>query len=72
MLRLLRAEKKYFPSHWSSMPPKSEYYRANVDRSSEEFKDLEKLFRSTMNDYTVRIENIDRVQNVFMMEKYCR
>ena len=72
VLRLLRAEKKYFPSHWSSMPPNSECYRANVDRSSEEFRDLEKLFGISINDYTVRIENIDRVQNLFMMEKYCR
>ena len=54
------------------MPPNSECYRANVDRSSEEFRDLEKLFGISMNDYTVRIENIDRVQNLFMMEKYCR
>ena len=70
--RLLRAEKQYFPSHWSSMPPKSEYYRAHVERSTGEFKELEKLFRMTMNDYDVWIENIDRVQNLFMMEKYCR
>ena len=69
---LLRAEKKNFTSHWSSMPPKLDYYRAHVDRSSVEFKDLEKLFRTSMNDYDVWIENIDRVQNLFMMKKYCR
>jgi len=68
----LRAEKKNFTTHWSSMPPKLDYYRANVDRSSVEFKDLEKLFRMTMNNHDVWIENIDRVQNLFMMEKYCR
>ena len=69
---LLRAEKTNFTSHWSSMPPKLDYYRAHVDQSSVEFKDLEKLFRKTMNDYGARIESIDRVQNLFMMEKYCR
>lgn len=70
--RQLRAEKKNFPSHWSSMPPKSDYYRAHVDRSSVEFKELENLFTMTMKDYKVRIQNIDRVQNLYMMEKYCR
>ena len=54
------------------MPPNSEYCRAHVDRYSKEFIDLEKLFGISMKDYTVRIENIDRVQNLFMMEKYCR
>lgn len=70
--RQLRAEKKNFPSHWTSMPPKSDYYRARIDRSSLEFKELESLFRMTMKDYEVRIGYIDRVQNLYMMEKYCR
>ena len=70
--RQLRMEKKNFTRHWSPMPPKLDYIRAHVDRSSVEFKDLEKLFRTTMKDYKVRIENIDRVQNFYMMEKYCR
>lgn len=54
------------------MPPKSDYYRAHIDRSSVEFKELENLFTMTMKDYKVRIQNIDRVQNLYMMEKYCR
>ncbi|XP_029187554.2 uncharacterized protein LOC114954996 isoform X2 [Acropora millepora] len=70
--RQLREEKKNFPSHWSSMPPKSDYYRAHIDRASVEFKELENLFTMTMKDYKVRIQNIDRVQNLYMMEKYCR
>ena len=53
------------------MPPNVKYYRACVDPSSVEFKDLEKLFKRTMNYYVV-IENIQRVQNLFMMEKYSR
>ncbi|XP_015751438.1 PREDICTED: poly [ADP-ribose] polymerase 12-like [Acropora digitifera] len=69
--RLLRAEKKHIPSHWCPMPPNLKYYRAWVDPSSVEFKDLEKLFKSTMND-EVLIAKIERVQNLFMMEKYCR
>ena len=69
--RLLRAEKRYIPSHWCPMPPNVKYYRACVDLSSVEFKDLEKLFKRTMNDY-VQIVKIERVQNLFMMEKYCR
>ena len=69
--RLLRAEKRYIPSHWCPMPPNVQYYRARVDPSWVEFKDLEKLFKSTMND-DVQIAKIERVQNLFMMEKYCR
>ena len=53
------------------MPPNVKYYRACVDPFSVEFKDLEKLFKRTMNYYVV-IENIQRVQNLFMMEKYSR
>ena len=70
--RLLQAEKRNFTSHWSSMPPKLEYCRDPVDRSLVEFQGLEKSFRMTMIDHDVWIENIDRVQNPFMMEKYCR
>ena len=71
MHRLLRAEKKYIPSHWCPMPPNLKYYRACVDPTSAEFKDLEKRFKSTMND-EVLIAKIERVQNLFMMEKFCR
>ena len=53
------------------MPPNVKYYRACVDPSSVEFKDLEKLFKSSMNE-EVQIAKIERVQNLFMMEKYCR
>ena len=69
--RLLRAETSYIPSHWCPMPPNVQYYRARVDPPWVEFKDLEKLFKSTMND-DVQIAKIERVQNLFMMEKYCR
>ena len=67
--RLLRAEKKFIPSHWCPMPPNVKHYRASVDPSSVEFKDLEKLFKRTMNYFAV-IKNIQRVQNLVMMEKY--
>ena len=54
------------------MPPSAQYRRITLTRSSGEFKDVEQLFKRTMNDYYVVIVNIDRVQNPFMMEKYCR
>ena len=66
-----RTVKSNVPSHWSSMPPSEQYTRVTLVPSSGEFKDVEKLFRKSMNDYVV-IERIDRVQNPFMWEKYCR
>lgn len=62
---------KYVPSHWSPMPPNSRYERVAIDAGSSEFQGVEQLFRRTMNDYAV-IVRIERVQNPFMMEKYCR
>lgn len=53
------------------MPPNAQYKRVGLSQSSDEFKEVEQLFRRTMNDYVVII-GIDRVQNPFMMEKYCR
>ena len=62
---------KYVPSHWSAMPPNSRYERVTISADSSEFQGVEHLFRRTMNDYVV-IVRIERVQNPFMMEKYCR
>ncbi|XP_068694756.1 uncharacterized protein [Montipora foliosa] len=67
--RQLRAENKYFLSHWSSMPPNASYYCTSVDPL--EFKKLEQLFRRTMKDYA-KIIAINGVQNLGLMEKYCR
>lgn len=65
------AKYKYIPSRWSLMPPNKQYVRVGLLSHEEEFKTVEKLFRRTMNDYVV-IDNIERVQNPFMWEKYCR
>lgn len=59
------------PNHWSSMPPSGQYIRVMLATSSEEYKEVEQLFRKSMNDY-ISIERIERVQNPFMWEKYCR
>lgn len=66
-----RAAKSYVPSQWSSMPPSAQYTRVRLLTSSAEFNDVVQLFRKSMNDYLV-VESVDRVQNPFMWEKYCR
>lgn len=53
------------------MLPSAQHTRVPVDTHSAEFKDVEQLFRKTMNDQAV-IKTIERVQNPFMWEKYCR
>ena len=53
------------------MLPSVQHTRVRVDTHSVEFKDVEQLFRKTMNDQAV-IKTIERVQNPFMWEKYCR
>lgn len=48
------------------------FVRVEVDVTSDEFKSVERLFRKTMkNDQSV-IVSIERVQNPFLWEKYCR
>lgn len=59
------------PNHWSSMPPDGQYIRVMLTTSSKEYKEVEQLFRKSMNDH-ISIERIERVQNPFMWEKYCR
>ena len=59
------------PNHWSSMPPDGQYIRVMLTTSSKEYKEVEQLFRESMNDH-ISIERIERVQNPFMWEKYCR
>ena len=59
------------PIHWSSMPPDGQYIRVMLTTSSKEYKEVEQLFRKSMNDH-ISIERIERVQNPFMWEKYCR
>lgn len=66
------AHHKYIPKHWSPMPPNKQYERVRLwEPHSSEFKGVEQLFRRTMNDY-VTIVSIERVQNPFLFEKYCR
>ena len=59
------------PSHWSSMPPKRQYQRVPLSRFSVEFKEVEKLFKKSI-ERSVLIVGIERVQNPFMWEKYQR
>ena len=53
------------------MPPDGQYIRVMLTTSSKEYKEVEQLFRKSMNDH-ISIERIERVQNPFMWEKYCR
>ena len=64
-----KAEK--LPGSWCPMASGEKYKRVKQDPNSSEFKDVESLFRKTMTDDFV-IETIERVQNPFLWEKYCR
>ena len=59
------------PKHWSSMTPDTQYIRVTLTTSSQEYKEVEQLFQKSINNHT-SIERIERVQNPFMWEKYCR
>ena len=59
------------PKHWSLMPPDTQYIRVTLMPSSQEYKEVEQLFRKSINK-DISIEMIKRVQNPFMWEKYCR
>ena len=53
------------------MPPKGQYQRVPLSRFSGEFKEVEKLFKKSI-ERSVLIVGIERVQNPFMWEKYQR
>ena len=53
------------------MPPDTQYIRVTLMTSSQEYKEVEQLFRKSINN-DISIERIERVQNPFMWEKYCR
>lgn len=64
-------ESSHLPAHWSPVPSKTKYKRVPLDPASPEFKEVENLFRKSMNRSVKKI-SIDRVQNPFMWEKYSR
>ena len=53
------------------MLSKRQYQRVSLLRLSEEFKEVEKLFKKSIKRSVV-IVGIERVQNPFMWEKYQR
>ena len=53
------------------MPSKTQYKRVLLTSVSDEFKEVEKLFKKSMRR-SVEIIGIERVQNPFMWEKYQR
>ena len=61
----------YTPSHWAPMPSTMLYQRVPLSRRSDEFKEVKKLFKKSI-ERSVRIIGIERVQNPFMWEKYQR
>ena len=66
-----KAKDSHLPSNWSSMLSNAHCERVSLSCSSEEFKDVEKLFKGTMK-HSVKFLKIERVQNPFMWEKYQR
>ena len=66
----IRAVESPVPSHWSYTPASEPYTRVTLDSSSWEFKKVEQLFKASMSNVVVK--KIDRVQNLFMWEKYRR
>ena len=53
------------------MPSTMLYQRVPLSRRSDEFKEVKKLFKKSI-ERSVRIIGIERVQNPFMWEKYQR
>ena len=66
----IRAVKSPVPSHWSYTPASEPYTRVTLDSSSWEFDKVEQLFKASMSNVVVK--KIDRVQYLFMWEKYRR
>ena len=59
------------PSNWASMPSNKQYTRVKLSTVSSEYKEVERLFKSSIEKRVV-IRRIQRVQNSFMWEKYQR
>ena len=59
------------PSNWASMPSTKEYTRVTLSTVSSEYKEVERLFKSSIKKRVV-IRRIERVQNSFMWGKYQR
>ena len=53
------------------MPSDKQYRRVPLRSTSPEYKEMERLFKKTVNKNVV-IKSIERVQNKFMWEKYQR
>lgn len=54
------------------MAPEAKFVRVSVEINSDEFKEIERLFRETMKVDKFKIVSIERVQNPFLWETYCR
>ena len=59
------------PSHWSHMPSTTPYQRVRLSPITDEFKEIEKLFKNSFK-WSVEILAIERVQNPYEWEKYQR
>ena len=59
------------PSNWSQMPPTTPYRRVRLSPITDEFKEIEKLFKNSF-IWSVKILAIERVQNPYEWEKYQR
>ena len=59
------------PSHWSHTPSTTPYQRVPLSPTTDEFKEIEKLFKNSFM-WSVEILAIERVQNPYEWEKYQR
>ena len=59
------------PSNWSQMPSTTPYQRVRLSPITDEFKEIEKLFKNSFM-WSVEILAIERVQNPYEWEKYQR
>ena len=59
------------PRHWSHMPSTTPYQRVRLSPITDEFKEIEKLFKNSFT-WSVEILAIERVQNPYEWEKYQR
>ena len=67
----MKAKDSHLPSNWSLMESETQYKRVLLSCLSQEFKDVEELFKESMKR-SAKILKIERVQNPFMWGKYQR
>ncbi|XP_070561328.1 uncharacterized protein [Ptychodera flava] len=68
----LQSDATIYPSSWEPMPPGKEFIRCLLDRSSAEFRYVERVFRQSVQQDKAKINAIERIQNPLIWDKYQR